>query len=355
MKVGILTYHQSHNYGALLQAVALRKVLEDMGHDVYYINYYPDYHRELYRIFSWKVFRSKGKRDKLRYLKLYLKTYSFKKKRYDRFIKFKKKFIYPYCKPLKENYDIVIYGSDQIWRKQPGMNDFNPIYFGQNNIKAKMHISYAASMGSLEYAEEDKEKFKNLVSHLDKISVREKNLFDFLISNGFPNTELVLDPTLLLTSEQWNKLIPPQRIIKEEYCLFYNLQRGAFKENEVQEFAIKHKLKLIELYGSAYSKGNEIQRMIDDPNDFLHLIRGASFIFTSSYHGLMFSLCFGKPFYASFIKNEDRARSILTDFELDRYLLRPKSQIPEYSNYESSLLAKKIETERIKSIKYILN
>lgn len=355
MKIGILTYHQSHNYGALLQAVALRKVLEDMGHEVYYINYYPDYHRELYRIFSWKVFRSRGKRDKLRYLKNYLKTYSFKKRRYNKFVAFKKKFIYPYCKPLKESYDVVVYGSDQIWRKQPGLNDFNPIYFGQNDIKTKMHVSYAASMGSIAYAEEDKEKFKKLVSHLDKISVREKNLHDFLIFNGFPKTELVLDPTLLLLPEHWNKIIPPKNIIKEKYCLFYNLQKGAFNDKEVQEFAQKHKLKLIVLYGYAYNKGNDTQRMIDGPVEFMHLIREASFIFTSSYHGLMFSLCFGKPFYASFIKNEDRARSILTDFELERYLLRPNSQIPEYSNYESSLLVKKLETERIKSIKYILN
>lgn len=353
MKIGILTYHQSHNYGALLQAIALRKVLEDMGHEVYYINYYPDYHRELYRIFSWKVFRSRGKRDKLRYLKNYLKTYSFKKRRYNKFIAFKKKFIYPYCKPLKESYDVVVYGSDQIWRKQPGLNDFNPIYFGQNDIKTKMHVSYAASMGRLAYAEEDKEKFKNLVSHLDKISVREKNIQDFLMTLGFNYTELVLDPTLLLTSEQWDKLIPPKRIIKERYCLLYNLQRDAFNEGAVQEFAKSHNLKLIKLYGIAYNRWTETDRMTDGPEEFLNLVRGAEFVFTSSYHGLMFSLCYQKPFYVSFTSNEDRARTILSDFHLEQYMVIPKTIISGYEPYDKEKLKNHISKLRMKSLSFL--
>ena len=52
MKIGILTYHRSHNYGALLQAIATRIVLKKMGHDAYYIDYWPDYHRRMYAIKS---------------------------------------------------------------------------------------------------------------------------------------------------------------------------------------------------------------------------------------------------------------------------------------------------------------
>ncbi len=353
MKIGILTYHQSHNYGALLQAVALRKALEDMGHDVYYINYYPGYHREIYRIFSWKVFRNKGAREKLSYLKNYIKTYSFNKKRYNHFVEFKEKFIYPYCKSLKESFDVVVYGSDQIWRKQPGMNDFNPIYFGKNDIKTRMHVSYAASMGSLSYAEEDKEKFKKLVSHLDKISVREKNIQDFLLNIGFEDVELVLDPTLLLTSEQWDKLIPPKRIIKEKYCLLYKLQGDAFDEKAIRDFSASMKLKLVILYGKAFNKGSETERMTDGPADFLNLIRDAEFIFTSSYHGLMFSLCYQKPFYVSFTSNEDRARTILSDFQLEQYLIIPKTKISGYEPYDKEKLKNNISKLRMKSLSFL--
>ena len=52
MKIGILTYHRSHNYGALLQAIATRIVLKKMGHDAYYIDYWPDYHRRMYAMFN---------------------------------------------------------------------------------------------------------------------------------------------------------------------------------------------------------------------------------------------------------------------------------------------------------------
>ena len=54
MKIGILTYHRSHNYGALLQAIALRHVLEEMGHEVTFIDYWPAYHRHLYKAFSFR-------------------------------------------------------------------------------------------------------------------------------------------------------------------------------------------------------------------------------------------------------------------------------------------------------------
>ena len=54
MKIGILTYHRSHNYGALLQAIALRHKLEQLGHEVYFIDYWPQYHQQIYKLFSKK-------------------------------------------------------------------------------------------------------------------------------------------------------------------------------------------------------------------------------------------------------------------------------------------------------------
>ena len=77
MKIGILTYHRSHNYGALLQAVALRKVVEQLGHKAYYIDYFPDYHREMHKWLSIYNFNQQGPRGKIRYLKNCLKRISF--------------------------------------------------------------------------------------------------------------------------------------------------------------------------------------------------------------------------------------------------------------------------------------
>lgn len=67
MKIGIITYHKSHNYGALLQAIALRIKLVQMGHDVYFIDYWPLYHKQLYDFFSIKEMFNYGIKDAIKY------------------------------------------------------------------------------------------------------------------------------------------------------------------------------------------------------------------------------------------------------------------------------------------------
>ena len=80
MKIGILTYHRSHNYGALLQAIATRIVLKKMGHDAYYIDYWPDYHRRMYAMFNSNMLNIKHIKSSLGYLKDLILTYKNKSK-----------------------------------------------------------------------------------------------------------------------------------------------------------------------------------------------------------------------------------------------------------------------------------
>ena len=94
MKIGILTYHRSHNYGALLQGIALKEVLVRLGHQVTFIDYWPAYHRHIYALFSfhWMMAR-KGIRAKISYLKNCIANYKNRKNRktnFDAFIKSKK-------------------------------------------------------------------------------------------------------------------------------------------------------------------------------------------------------------------------------------------------------------------------
>ena len=83
MKIGILTYHRSHNYGALLQAIALRKVLADMGHQVTYIVYWPNYqqHRDLLFSWKWMIKTQKGIFGKIRYIKNCVINYKYRRQR----------------------------------------------------------------------------------------------------------------------------------------------------------------------------------------------------------------------------------------------------------------------------------
>jgi len=155
MNIGILTYHRAHNYGALLQAFALKTWMQTQGHYVEMIDYWPAYHRAVYQILPHFKTRSfKGKIKDIVFLFLGLNKILKRRNSYEKFIQnylqLPAKPIYTKKDELKSiSCDFAIYGSDQIWRKQnlPLYKGFNEVYFGAY-INTKK-ISYAASMGEI--------------------------------------------------------------------------------------------------------------------------------------------------------------------------------------------------------------
>ena len=326
MKIGILTYHRSHNYGALLQGIALREVLIRDGHQVTFIDYWPAYHRHMYALFSFRWMMSlKGIRRKLSYLKGCL-NYSTQKQRKSNFDKFISEYIEPYTSSMDESYDVIIHGSDQIWRKQPEINTYNPVYFGMHGINTKKKISYAASMGVLPQEDSEKAVLKEYMSHLDCISVREKSLQELVMGLGFQKVNHDLDPTLLLNQDYWvNKF----KLVKNSkpYALYYMIQ-NSFDIQEIRQYAKSKGLNLKVIHSRARCVESEENITTASPLQFLQLIYGAKMVFTSSFHGLAFSLIFHKPFFASFIRNSGRAESLLSVTGLNDRLMKPKTSVP---------------------------
>ena len=328
MKVGILTYHRSHNFGALLQAIALRSVLERMGHQTTFIDYWPSYHRRMYASFSISWLAScKGLRNKISYLLGCLFNYKYRIRRISVFNSFIMENIGPYVSKLDEKYDIVVHGSDQIWRKQPIINSYNPFYFGKHNIKTLKKVSYAASMGVLPNTEEDKIAVRDYLSNLDVISVRETDLKNMLLSLGYKNVYMDVDPTLLLTRKEWIEMFH-LKCNKDRIAVYYKLQ-DSFDINELQRFA--HSLGLtLKVIHCRMEKAHGVNDLFFlDPKQFLEYIYIADIVFTSSFHGLVFSILFHKPFFASFIENAGRASSLLSTLSLSDHLLTPKSLLPD--------------------------
>lgn len=355
MKIGIVTYHRTNNYGACLQAVATRVVLEQMGHEVYYVDYWPKYHEAKYSLFSFYKLRHGSLKSNLRYIIKTLKYFSPRKKRIQNFESFLNEYIYPFCHSTEEEYDAVIYGSDQIWRKQNTLQTYNPFYFGKNTLKTNRHISYAASMGILPSKKEDKEVIKELVSHLDCISVRENELKLFLENLGFHDIYHSLDPTLLLNKEIWDKTVPTQDYTGEKYILVYTIRTNGFDLRQIQIFAERKHLKVKFLRGYATMKETKTNIVSAGPVEFLRLIKNAEYVFTSSFHGLAFSLIYEKQVFASFVDNEGRARSLLSALGIEERLLPAKSPIPikcDIINY--SIVSKKLISARDNSINYLL-
>lgn len=332
MKIGIITYHKSHNYGALLQAIALRIKLIQMGHEVYFIDYWPLYHKQLYDFFSFKEMFNYGIKDAIKYGGKIILSYKKRKKRIASFMRFIEEFIQPYCVDYSANdkFDIIIYGSDQIWRKQPELsNNFDPVYFADNILKANKHIAYAASMGNMDLGKKDYDFLREKVANFSSISVREEKLKVIMNEVGI-NSPIVLDPTLLLTNNIWEQIFPINKVLNERYILYYRLLRNSFNERQVTDFAKKSGCKLLILEGRPRPSMEKDTISSANPIEFISLIKYADFIFTSSYHGMVFSLIFHKQFLASFSENSDRAKSLLTSLDLKDHLIPHKSDIPTH-------------------------
>lgn len=354
MKIGILTYHRTHNHGGCLQAFATRVILEMMGHHVYYVDYWPEYHSNVYSGYSLKkLLCTKGIKNKIHITANAIRYGKYRMQREENFLTFINREIEPYCKQIEESYDVVIYGSDQIWRKQPILNDYNPIYFADNKIKANKHVALSASMGILPIDECDKVKVVNLVSHFDEISVREQDLQHYLSNIGFGNVTLTLDPTLLLTRRFWDNYLPYSQSEMQKYVLLYALH-DTFDKEKIYKFAKERHLSVKELYGTPNHKETSTKITTAGPDLFLSLIKNAEYVFSSSFHGLAFSLIFEKEFFVSLGSNAGRARSLLNMIGLSDRFMYPQTEIPIHiSMIDYSVVNQKLASIREQSLSFL--
>ena len=306
MKIGILTYHRAENYGALLQAYALSTFLRKLGHKVSFIDYWPEYHVEHYRVFSKKRFQRLSFLGKVRYIlmaPLWSPPRLLRKWRLEKFMHEQllvgKHISYQRDDQKTNRYDLAIYGSDQIWRKQDiHNNEFNQWYFGTENVVADRKITYAASMGVIKTTEEENCMIKGFLKHFDALSVREKDLHGYLANLGLSST-FVIDPVFLLEKEEWRSLFKPYK--GKKYILFYNLlgtqesvmfAEALSRETGLPIKEITVKFRLSKALSDRYYACSSIEH-------FLQMIDGAEYVVSSSFHGVAFSLIFEKQFWAT--------------------------------------------------------
>lgn len=362
MKIGILTYQRAHNYGALLQAYALRTYLHNLGHDVEIIDYWPKYHNEDYKLIPY--FSSRRFLGKIKAIFLLIIGYSRITKRRLYYNRFMQKYLDLGKNPMfttKDeisilNYDIVVYGSDQIWRKNnyPIFKGYSEVFFGVYPKGDVRKITYAASMGILQYTEQDKSYLKQVLQNFDELSVRESDL-KLMVENITSKTiPLVLDPVFLLDKYEW---IESLNIINnkpsEKYILFYQLlpSKDAIKfTNRLRDY---YGYKVIEIRGRVESLlfGERYQQTVS-PVDFISLIRSAEIVVSTSFHGIAFSIVFEKQFFALGMgNNSERVKSLLNYLGINnRYLNEINDDIIDYRSVRV-----KLKELRNKSINYLKN
>lgn len=360
MKIGILTYHRAHNYGALLQAYALKNFLIIHGYSVEFIDYFPEYHRQVYANIERREFRTLNLIQKIKYpfymfLRFY-PLYILKEIRRQKFIRFiKKNLIKKEVGVRNTLYDVVIYGSDQIWRKQakPSMPGFNDMYFGNDLIKAKKRIAFSASMGIIDLDLHDKLYLLKAFEKFAAISVREKDLYDTIKSFSTYPIIQTIDPVFLIDKQHWSG-IASKKVFNKKFILFYNLHSD--KESlEIAEY-ISSKLgyKIIELVnGIKYINSQGRIKGTCGPIEFLSLIENAEFVVTSSFHGVAVSIIFKKQFYACLMTNYQRVASLLSSLGIEDRLIRGKKDICLEQNINYTQISLLLDQEREKAINYL--
>lgn len=332
MKIGILTYHRAHNYGAMLQTYALLSYLRNNGHDVEIIDYWPDMHRVQYALI--KPIVGNGILSKIKCIITTTITFIRRYIRIRKFEKFSQQYLnlsstiqYPTSDWKKLQYDCIVVGSDQIWRNHESNGKyigFDSVYFCQNIPKNIRCISYAASMGIIQLSENDKVTLKQYLKRFSTILVRENTLNEIVHSLGY-QSQVVLDPTLLLTKEQWNLLLPKERFCSTRYILYYELMpsKEALRFAQEKAHSLGYKLLIMDARIPIIPKCGHISYA--SPIEFLHAIRDAEYIIATSFHGTAFSIIFEKQFLTIGLrKNADRVITLLTHLDLlDHYQENP--------------------------------
>ena len=327
MKIGILTFHRAENFGAFLQCYALQESIKKLNNEVEIIDYVSPQMEEGYKLVNFK--RNK-RRNPFFIIYNLIKEIYFLNRRILRHQKFnaciKGLLNISAEKKISEKYDAYVIGSDQIWNIR--ITDNDKTYFGYFNFpkKRKKYITYAASMPSSQLSLLSSSYF----SGLDKISVRESLLVEPIEKLSKQKVYNVLDPTFLLSQEEWDKLIHKRykKSSQKKYIIVYQVRRNKKVMKKAQEIAQKENLEIIEVLADFCYWGRSKKKIqTASPLDFLNLVKNAYCIITTSFHGTAFSIIFKKNFFYFRLNDggDERVESLLA-------VLNLKEQIKELTD-----------------------
>lgn len=332
MKIGVYTHTLGNNYGGLLQAWALQKTLQSMGHEVWILQHDDESLRikvlkQIRKIVFPLIRRFYVTDQDKRYI--CSNTYAF----IEKYIQPRTNFLSPselhYY--LKQNaFDVVVVGSDQVWR---------PMYVG--NIKHFFldfaedldikRISYAASFGvdTWEINSAQTKACKRLVQQFDAISVRESSGVDLCKQYLDKNAVQVLDPTLLHEKKEYESIVKQENEPRRNGGLFcYVLDKSEESQEIVRMVSTKTR---IEPYYCMPRNTDYAYMTRNNKDDFvyprvitwLRSFMDAEMIITDSFHGVVFSIIFNKPFWVIVNKKRGAARfeSLLKIFGLENRMI----------------------------------
>lgn len=366
-KIGLITIWHVPNFGSVLQTYATQEIIKKLGFECILLNYkYPNH---------WHY--SQGRKPKsLKSLIGYIlrispyhrksrKLNSFKK----RFFNFSRSFA-----SLDEmisydwsEYRTIAVGSDQVWNHR---YTFADSAFMLSFLPEDLHrISIASSFASKSLPLELRPKYKKYLSLFDAISVREQNGLS-IVNNELGlkhNAAIILDPTLLLSRDEWMNLIPRSKFVKKRryillYMLTYAFEPRPYIFDVLKYMSEKHDCDIVALEGYTRSENAKGVTMIDktdsDISEFIDLFANADMVVTSSFHGTAFAVNFGIPLI-SIVPNDrcdDRQSSLLKALGADQSLVNINQSIAEIIPYYDEISVKeRLSQMRLQSLIWLSN
>lgn len=354
LKIGIITFHCSYNYGSVLQAFALKTLLEKKKYVVNVIDFIYKKDFEQYNLFRTSVYSKNPKffiGDILFLKKNYKRKRNFEifAKKYFNLTK-KKYYNYEDMKELNSEFDIFICGSDQIWNLDCTQG-VEPAYFLKFVNKDKLKIAYAPSLAHVKFAKNYDVDLKKAIKDLDYISVREESTLPLIQPLTEKKVSVVLDPTLLLNQKDYESIIS-QNKNKSEYIFVYMLEYSVELVKYCNEFSSKKGMKIIYIVNNKFSgiKGKNAFGIGADK--FLKYIKEANYIITNSFHATVFSIIFNKKFVTfTTKKSSSRMVDLLDKLGIPERIYNENFNIDKNIDYD--MVQEKLIDMRKSSLEYL--
>lgn len=370
LKIGILTLPIIDNYGGILQAVALYRLLHAQGHKVILIYQAPQapsqnlFYKLVKKILlkvpfhNFKNIRTNHEiaLERVKIIKTFRifieqEIYSISKNLYS------KKDLEDFSK--QEKFDAVIVGSDQVWRKGYIKNTYYKSYFLDFIDSSKTNkIAYAASFGKDHWeGENDSEDIAKLLQDFTAVSAREASGIDICKKTfNYNNAVHTLDPTMLIGKEFYlNEIIPKYDVsnISKGGLVTYVLDE-AKEKREIIEFVQKN----TELESVLHLKGFNTSNTTYSVPQWLASIAYADFVVTDSFHGMVFSILFEKDFLVIANRNRglDRFISLISLLGLENKLVFSVEDLKNkrFDSIDYSRVNEILNNEKKRSLKFLM-
>lgn len=381
-KIGLVICYFHENYGSMLQAYATQRIFDKLElpneavycHDPHMYMTMPKWSYYYHKLTNKDVLIDKIKRTRGKFVNRLLKTefYSQQALRSEKFKDFSRKMFrvsrsYADRRELIEdtpNYAAFVAGSDQLWSPANIDNDFYTLTFVPDEIPK---IAYATSFGTSSIPRYQYKKAKEFLERFDFISVREESGRRLVEKLSSKRAEVVLDPTLLLSRAEWERFSGSPPIIEGEYIFCYflgnNRKSRRFAENLREETGCRIAALLhMDEYIPEDEKFVDITPYDIGPEEFVNLIRHASYVCTDSFHGTVFSIIFQRRFFtfdrfdsSSTISTNTRIETLLGMTGLENRRVCEDS-LPEnpFEEIDFGTAEKRIEKRRKESLSYLV-